>query len=1060
MAGDTLRYTITVKNTGNENAINMTLRDQVPANTTYVSNSTTLNGTTVTDPSPGVSPLQNGFLINAPEDLTPGFMRADISPTADNVATITFDVTINSDVLDGTIISNQAFITGDGAGSGPIPEEPSDDPATPTLDDPTRDVVGNLPLVDAQKTVQIVEDNFSPNILDETDVLRYTITISNAGAIPATNVMFTDGVPADTTYEPDSVFLNGQPVGQPGSGVSPLIAGIAVSSSDLTPPLPSVGNGTLSPGSTAVITFDVRVNVGVATGTIISNQGVVRTDELPDEPTDADGIDSNGDQPTLIVVGNAQLLSIIKEVYVVGGGTAEPGSQLEYVLRVTNLGTQSATNVVVTDDLNPLAGLVTYVAGSGSMNGSTAGVSYAGSRLTADYAAQYGDLPPSSVVVVRFRVLIDPEVAIGTTISNTGEVSWNSPTSPASAVVSIDVGGTPGSASLNGNVWHDASLDLIFDGSEQALAGWSVELYRNSALLTTVLTDAGGAYRINSLPPNQGTPNHYELRFRAPGAGPSTASLGYADSVFTNAPQRISDIVVASGNNLQNLNLPVQPNGVVYDSVVRTPVSGARLRLLNAASSTLLPSECFPDNSVQQNQITTQNGYYKFDLNFSQPSCPPGGAYLIEVTEPATGYTATPSQVIPPTTDGSTPPFSVPTCPGNPGVDAVPATDEYCEVVASSAIPPVSALPGSPGTTYYLHLILDIGLIPGHSQIFNNPIPIDPELDGAVAITKTSSMINVTRGSLVPYTITVTNVFGGPLYSISIVDRLPAGFKYMANSARIDGSPVEPTDSTGRQLVWDGLELQVNQKYTLQLLLVIGSGVSEGEYVNRARVYDLTTNTPASGEATATVEVIPDPDFDCTDIIGKVFDDRDLDGYQDEGEKGLTGAQVVTARGLISTTDEHGRFHITCAAVPDEDRGSNFILKLDERSLPTGYRLTTENPRVQRVTRGKMARFNFGATIHRVVRMDIADGVFEPGTSELRLQWTPRIAQIIDELKKAPSILRLSYLADIERKSLVKKRLAALKEMITSQWDRSGGGYRLTVETEIFWRRGAPVKGR
>ena len=168
----------------------------------------------------------------------------------------------------------------------------------------------------------------------------------------------------------------------------------------------------------------------------------------------------------------------------------------------------------------------------------------------------------------------------------------------------------------------------------------------------------------------------------------------------------------------------------------------------------------------------------------------------------------------------------------------------------------------------------------------------------------------------------------------------------------------------------------------------------------------------------------------------------------------------MTVRGLIATTDQHGRFHITCAAVPDEDRGSNFILKLDERSLPTGYRLTTENPRVQRATRGKMIRFNFGATIHRVVRVDIAGGVFEPNTSELRLQWRPRIDQLIAELKKAPSVLRLSYLADIEREGLVRKRLDALRKEISRQWKQSDGGYRLTIETEIFWRRGAPLAGQ
>lgn len=124
-----------------------------------------------------------------------------------------------------------------------------------------------------------------------------------------------------------------------------------------------------------------------------------------------------------------------------------------------------------------------------------------------------------------------------------------------------------------------------------------------------------------------------------------------------------------------------------------------------------------------------------------------------------------------------------------------------------------------------------------------------------------------------------------------------------------------------------------------------------------------------------------------------------------------------------------------------------------------GYRLTTENPRVQRATRGKMIRFHFGATIHRVVRIDIADGAFEPDTTELRMQWRPRIAQLLEELKKAPSVLRLSYLGDVEPEGLVRERLEALKKEITEQWKKSDVGYRLTIETEIFWRRGTPLTG-
>jgi len=164
--------------------------------------------------------------------------------------------------------------------------------------------------------------------------------------------------------------------------------------------------------------------------------------------------------------------------------------------------------------------------------------------------------------------------------------------------------------------------------------------------------------------------------------------------------------------------------------------------------------------------------------------------------------------------------------------------------------------------------------------------------------------------------------------------------------------------------------------------------------------------------------------------------------------------RIVSARGLIATTDKYGRFHITCAAIPDESRGSNFILKLDDRTLPAGYRVTTENPLVRRLTRGKAVKFNFGAALHRVVRLDLADGVFEPGTTEVREQWKPRIDMLLAELRKAPSILRVSYLADVEDPALVKARTEALKRMVAAKWKHEA--YELTIETEVFWRRGGP----
>jgi large repetitive protein len=1051
LAGERLRYTITVKNVGSDHASDAMLRDEVPVNTRYVPGSTTLNGIAVPDGPSDSSPLSAGILIHAPENPTPGAMRADPSDTQDNVATIVFDVIVNEDVVDGTVISNQGFVS---APAGGVSNQPSDDPRTPIADDPTRDIVGALPLLYAEKTVALLVDENSPGIIDPGDVLRYTITVYNFGNVEATGVVLSDPVPPDTTYLANTLFLNELGVGQPDGGISPLIAGIDVSSDDLTPPLPGPGDGILSPGGSAQIRFDVRVNDGVPSGTIIRNQAIVATEELPDQPTDGDGNPSNGAQPTEVVVGDAQQLAITKQVGIVGGGTANPGSILEYTIEIRNIAAVPAHDVIITDDLDdPAPGQLSFVDASATMNGAATGISIAGAVLTADYASVYGPLPPGGVIVLRFRAEIDPGLAIGTTVTNIAVVHWNAATQSASASVSIGVGGAPGVGTLNGVAWHDADFDRVRSGSEQALEGWIVELYRNEQRIHTVLTDAEGIYRFSGLQPNDLSDDRYALSFRAPDAGPMTAMLGQGHSPFTNGPQSIGEIIVASGANLQDLNLPIDPNGVVYNTMRRTPLAGASLALLDSASGTALPGACF-DDPAQQNQLTRGDGYYKFDLNFSDPACSAGGDFVISVTAPSTGYETGVSQIIPPN-GGNPGTFLVPPCPGGPD-DAVPATALHCEAQVSELAPPLSVPARTAGTRYYLDLTLDASQSPGSSQIFNNHIPIDPELDGAVAITKTTPSRNVSRGHLVPYVITVNNVFGIDLTDLAIVDRFPAGFRYVEGSARIDGVPFEP-EIFGRELVWNGLGLDTSGTRTLMLLLAVGAGVSEGEFVNRAQVVHGLTGNALSGEATATVRVVPDPTFDCTDVIGKVFDDVNRNGIQDPGERGLQGVRLATARGLVVTTDEHGRFHITCAIVPRESRGSNFILKLDDRTLPTGFRMTTDQALVQRATRGKALRFNFGATVHRVVGLDIAEAVFEPDSTRMRRHWQSRVAVLLDELKKEPAILRLSYLADLEDASLVERRLALVREEILQQWKALDCCYELEVEQEIFWRRGAPA---
>ena len=108
------------------------------------------------------------------------------------------------------------------------------------------------------------------------------------------------------------------------------------------------------------------------------------------------------------------------------------------------------------------------------------------------------------------------------------------------------------------------------DVAERALAGWTVELLRDGQPIRATMSDADGFYRSSTLSPNYATTISYSLRFSAPGASARTALLGTTDSDFTDGLQRIDDIEVQEGSNSAgDLNMPVDPNGVVYDSVSR-----------------------------------------------------------------------------------------------------------------------------------------------------------------------------------------------------------------------------------------------------------------------------------------------------------------------------------------------------------------------------------------------------------------------------------------------------------------------------------------------------------
>jgi len=613
---------------------------------------------------------------------------------------------------------------------------------------------------------------------------QFALSVQNIGNGNAWNVTLLDKLPGGNTGGTCSTtpqILSAQVFQADGitpvAGKGPLVPSTDFSTNYTGSPTCQItlnmlaAAGTIGANERLIITYRTQLDANSQTGAQLTNiAGAVQWFNADSSVSTRQAIThtlTNGtpgvldfqDAHTITVVVNQ--INITKQVSVVGGGAALPGGQLDYLVHVTNVSTTPLTPVVITDDLSTAGpGRLTFVNSSATMNGSANGVTIAGSLLTANYSAVYGPLQPGQSIDVRFRVNIAQGLPAGTTLTNTAVVTWNNPPQTASASVSIDIGGVPGAGSLNGTAWLDANFNKSAELDEPRLQGWRVGLYRNGVLVQSVVTDSSGAYRFASVPPTDGTTERYEVQFTAPGAGPNTAKLGKADSPFTNWLQRITAIAVPSGSNLQNLNLPISPNGVVYNSMTRAPIAGVRLNMLSAGSRTALPAACF-DDPAQQGQMTQAGGYYRFDINFSDPSCSTGGSYLIESTAHTSTYVAGESKLIPATSDGATASFSVPTCAGSAN-DALP-TIPYCEAQASEFAPPASVPAGSTGTRYFLNLTLDGSAVPGSSQIYNNHIPLDPQLAGAFSITKTTPLRYVTRGQLVLYTITINNVLGASI---------------------------------------------------------------------------------------------------------------------------------------------------------------------------------------------------------------------------------------------------------------------------------------------------------
>ncbi len=136
--GDVLEYTIVTTNPSPTiTAMGVILRDNIPANTTYVPGSMQIDGVTKTDAS-GDDTAEFGTQVVA-------HLGIGANPTAggslapSTSRTVKFRVTINDPIapVGTTTVSNQAIVASTGN-----PNQPSNDPSTPLSGDPTISKIG------------------------------------------------------------------------------------------------------------------------------------------------------------------------------------------------------------------------------------------------------------------------------------------------------------------------------------------------------------------------------------------------------------------------------------------------------------------------------------------------------------------------------------------------------------------------------------------------------------------------------------------------------------------------------------------------------------------------------------------------------------------------------------------------------------------------------------------------------------------------------------------------------------------------------------------------------
>lgn len=499
---------------------------------------------------------------------------------------------------------------------------------------------------------------------------------------------------------------------------------------------------------------------------------------------------------------------------------------------------------------------------------------------------------------------------------------------------------------VSGYVWMDRPHTRVrpLEGPFEGVPGWTVTLLQNGNVICTVTSDANGFYQFDNLrcPGHQGGLPHgsgFEIRFSNAGNNMPNlpSSGGNAGQARAGA---IGNIVIAPNAEITEQNLPLDPAGVVYDSVTRAPVAGAVIAIAGPAGFD--PARHLLGGAAAASQTTGLDGMYQFYLMNDYPS----GNYTLLINGTPNGYQPGAS-------------LKLPACASvlQVGASASPALVQRADNAPASNVPqhaPAACVGTGPSgadtTQYYLSFNVNANAAP----IVNNHLPVDRTETAGLVLSKTGDKRQIEFGESLLYTLTLRQTAGSPVAQATIRDSLPAGFTLVPGTVKVNGVNVaDPAPATGPVLAFQVGALATGRQAVLTYRLRAGVGSLQGDGVNRAIAYACDNvggcTTPASfqpvaqamasNQAAYKVRLTPGVFTEQACVAGKVFVDCNNNHVQDAEELGVPGVRLYLQDGTSFTTDVEGKYSY-CGLNP-----TSHVLKADPRTLPRGSRLGTTSSR-------------------------------------------------------------------------------------------------------------------